>query len=303
MNPDLMTTRLAGIFPAVWTPTDRSGNLLVPEIRANLDFLKRRGVHGFMALGSTGEFPLLEPKTRRHVLEEVAGAAGSLPVVANISDVRPQAVVELGKVARQVGASAVAVLPPYFYHVSQCDLVEFFLRAADAAELPLVLYNFPERTGIRIELATIAAVVARTPVVAVKQSGDEFEYHRPLVKLAREKNFVVLTGADARLSEALDLGVCGSITGMANAVPELLLEIFSAFEADTSKRAVAAAERMKVLGARLNSIWFPLNISALMKARDLSVGEPKEVISPSTQQRYGELVEELRSLFREWKLG
>src|SRR5438477_6907073 len=167
-----MANRLAGIFPGVWTPTGRSGNLLVSKLRANLAFLKRHGVHGFMALGSTGEFPLLEPRVRRHVLEEVAGAADSLPVVANISDVRPKVVTELGKFARQIGASAVAVLPPHFYHVSQCDLVEFFLRAADAAELPLVLYNFPERTGIRIELDTIAAVAARARVAAVKHSGD-----------------------------------------------------------------------------------------------------------------------------------
>jgi dihydrodipicolinate synthase/N-acetylneuraminate lyase len=137
----------------------------------------------------------------------------------------------------------------------------------------------------------------------VKQSGDDFGDHVPLVKLARSKNFVVLTGADARLKEALDLGVCGSITGMANAVPDLMVPIFSAFQAGEPKEPGVAAERMKILGTLLDKIWFPLNISALMRARDLPVGEPKEVISPETDQRCGKLIEELRSLFKEWKLG
>ncbi len=297
-----MANRLAGILPAVWTPTDSSGNLLVTEIRANLEFLKRHGVHGFMALGSTGEFPLMELNTRRRVVEEIVGAAGRLPVVVNISDIRPKAVIELGKFARKTGSSAVAVLPPFFYHVSQSDLAEFFLRAADAAELPLVLYNFPERTGIRIELETIAAVAERTAVAAVKQSGDDFEYHLPLVSLSRENNFVILTGADTRLSEALDIGVSGSISGMSNAVPQLLVEVFSTHQSGTPAVARLAAERMKALGALMSTMWFPLNISALMAARSLPVGEPKEVIAPMTYQRYGKLVEDFRGLFREWHL-
>src|SRR5439155_129982 len=138
------------------------------------------------------------------VLEEIVGAAGALPVVANISDIRLRVVVELAKFARQVGAVAVAVLPPCFYHVAQADLVEFFQRAADAAELPLVLYNFPERTGIRVELETIAAVAERAPVAAVKQSGDDFDYHLPLIKLGRQRSIEV-TLACKRLFEEWNL--------------------------------------------------------------------------------------------------
>jgi 4-hydroxy-tetrahydrodipicolinate synthase len=298
-----MTHRLAGVFPAVWTPTDPACSLLISELRANLDFLKSHGVHGFMALGSTGEFPLLDPRTRRQVLEEIAAAAGALPVVANISDVRPAVVEELGRVARQIGAAAIAVLPPYFYHVSQSDLVEFFVRAADTAELPLVLYNFPERTGIRIELETIAAVAERTQVAAVKHSGDDFAYHAPLVKLGREKNFVVFTGADTSLSEALALGACGTISGIGNALPDMLGQIFLAHQNGAADQARVPAQRMKRVGELLNRLWFPLNISALMTARGLAVGQAKEIISPATRERHAQLVEELKALFQQWNLS
>ncbi len=297
-----MSGALAGIFPAVWTPTDADGRLLTSALEANLKFLKQAGVHGFMSLGSTGEFPLLEVKMRQQVLETTLACADGLPVVANISDVRPKVVQDLGRFARQAGARAVAVLPPGFFKVAQSDLVEFFVRAAEASELPVVLYNFPERVGMRIELETVAAVADRVPVVGFKQSGDEFGYHEPVVKLGREKGFVVFTGADTRLAEALGLGARGAITGMANAVPELMVEIFSACNAGTPEKAGLATERMKWLGPIIDSLWFPLNISALMKARGLEVGVPKEVVSRESMTCHDELVNRFAAVFREWRL-
>ena len=80
-------------------------------------------------------------------------------------------------------------------------MLEFFLRAAEAVDLPFCLYNFPELTGNRIGLETIAAFAERAPMAAIKQSGAEFAYHRPLIRLGHEKGFTVFSGADARLPE------------------------------------------------------------------------------------------------------
>jgi 4-hydroxy-tetrahydrodipicolinate synthase len=297
-----MTKLLTGIFPAVWTPTDKDGNLMVAELRSHLEFLKRGGVHGFMALGSTGEFPFLEVSTRRRVLEEITTAAGSLPVVGNISDIRPAVVAELGRFCRQIGTAAVAILPPWFYRMNQSDLVEFFVRAADAAQLPVVLYNFPERTGHRIELETVSAVADRVPVIGFKQSGGEFEYHRALTRLGGERKFVVFTGADTRLREAYGIGARGSISGMANAVPELMTEIFKHCEAGTPDLADLATARMKALEPLVDTLWFPYNMAALMAARGLPVGEPKEIVSEESRRTYARLVEQAGALLREWKL-
>src|SRR5947208_1685974 len=88
-----------------------------------------------------------------------------------------------GQFARASSADAVALLPPHFYPLAQADLVEFFVRAGEAADLPVFLYNFPERTGNRISLETIGSVADRVRLAGVNQSGGEFEYHRALVEL------------------------------------------------------------------------------------------------------------------------
>jgi 4-hydroxy-tetrahydrodipicolinate synthase len=288
-----------GVFCALWTPTDAEGQLLESTLAANLEVLKRSRLQGLLALGSTGEFLHLDSAGRQRVMAQVAEWSGGLRLIANISDIRPTVVAELGRCARRLSAQAVSLLPPYFFPVAQADLVEFFVRGAEAAGLPLFLYNFPERTGNRIALESIAAVAERVPLAGVKQSGNEFSYHRELVALGREKGFVVLTGADTRLPEARAMGVSGCVSGLANAVPELVRDAWAGSQSESEN---AAAERLAELGQRIQTVRFPVDVAAAMEARGLGTGEFKSVLSESTRRAYRSLVSELRNLFRQWKL-
>jgi 4-hydroxy-tetrahydrodipicolinate synthase len=297
-----MATKWEGVFCALWTPTDENGRLLRGELKSGLDFLRQKKVHGLLPLGSTGEFLHLDLPARKKFLEEVMLQADGLRVLANISDIRPGVVAELGRFAREVGAEAVSILPPYFFPVAQADLVEFFVRAGEAAQIPVFLYNFPERTGNRIALETIATVADRIPLAGIKQSGGEFEYHRALVQLGRERNFVVFTGSDTRLPEAMALGVTGCVSGLSNAVPEYVLEIFHAVQAGEPGRAAAAMERMRTIDALVEQLEFPLNVAAIMEARGFSPGHPKSLVAAQTRVRYQKLVGDFRQLFLDWKL-
>ncbi|MBI2497234.1 MAG: dihydrodipicolinate synthase family protein [Opitutae bacterium] len=124
-----------GILAALWLPTDASGRLLRAGLARHLGFLKSHGVHGVLALGSTGEFPRFELGQRKRMLATIAELAAPLPVIANISDIRPKAVAELGGFARKLGLPGVAIMPPGFYPSSQADLLAHFLHAADRSGL------------------------------------------------------------------------------------------------------------------------------------------------------------------------
>ena len=158
-----MSLPTAGILVALWTPTDAAGRVVESGLAANLAFLRGHGVHGLMVLGSTGEFVRLSLATRLEFIELVRRHAGDWPAMVNISDVQPAAVTVLGQRARELGFPSVAMLSPWFYPLAQADLAEFFIRQTTAVGLPLFLYNFPERTGNRIALETVAAVADRVP--------------------------------------------------------------------------------------------------------------------------------------------
>lgn len=291
-----------GIFAALAIPTDAEGRVMRPALTEHLDWLRARGVHGVLALGSTGEFPYFTVKERKAILGVVAELAAPLPVIANISDIRPQAVAELGRFARRLELPGVAIVPPYFYPVSDADQLAFFEHVAEAAQLPVMLYNFPELTGNRIAIETVAAFAERQPMAAIKQSGGEFSYHEALIALGREKNFAVFSGADTRLPEAFGLGAAGCIGGLVNFVPEDMVTIFNLCRKGEPGDPEPPRARLSEVGQWLDRLTFPLNVAAGMEARGLHPGHPKAIVSPASAARYGEIVAGLRACFERWGL-
>lgn len=291
-----------GIFSAQWIPTDASGRIDRASLASHLDFEKRAGIHGVLALGSTGEFPHFTVDERKRTLELIAELAAPLTVFANITDIRPHAAIELGRCAKSLGMAAVALMPPVFYPVSQADMLAYFLHVADAVGLPVMLYNFPELTGKRIDLPTISAFADRAPMIAIKQSGGEFEYHKELIALGREKHFVVLSGSDTRLPEVFEMGGAGCTGGLVNIVPELMVHIYRVCAEGMPGDASFAAERMREVGRVIDQLTFPLNVAAGLEARGLNPGAPKTIVSAESRALYTKIVREFRALFAEWGL-
>ena len=300
-----MTTPAApsGIFSAQWIPTDALGRVDRASLAAHIEFERRAGISGVLALGSTGEFPFFTLDERKSVLATVAELAAPLPVFANISDVRPRVAIELGLHAKSLGLPVVALMPPMYYPVSQADVLAYFLHVADAVGLPVMLYNFPELAGKRIEPATIAAFAERAPMIAIKQSGGDFEYHRELIALGREKGFVVMSGADTRLPEAFALGAAGAIGGLVNIAPELMVLIDGVCRRGEAGDLAMAAETMREIGRILDQLTFPLNVAAGLEARGFDPGAPKSVVSAESRALYVKIVAEVAELLERRGLG
>lgn len=305
--------RPSGIYSAQWLPTDSAGRLDRASLAAHIDFEKRAGISGLLGLGSTGEFPHFSPEERKHALATIAELAAPLPVIANITDIRPRVAVELGRFAKTLGLPAVALMPPPFFPMSQDDVLAHFLHVAEAVDLPVMLYNFPELAGKRIDLATVAAFADRAPMCAIKQSGGEFAYHRDLIALGREKNYAVMSGADTRLPEVFALGAAGCTGGLVNIVPELMVEIYHACGGSGAPRAtkpdaerqahLVAAARMVELGRVIDQLAFPPNVAAGLAARGFVPGVSKCILSPVSRALYAKIESDLRALFIQWGLA
>ncbi|MCR6630399.1 MAG: dihydrodipicolinate synthase family protein [Magnetospirillum sp.] len=291
-----------GILAALWLPTDASGNLLHAELAAHIEFLKRAGVYGILALGSTGEFPFMDVNQRKRALTVVAELAAPLPVIANISDINPRVVSELGRTARELGLPAVAIMPPGFFPSTQDDALAHFLNAAESSQLPTFLYNFPELIGTRIAIETVAAFADRANMAGIKQSGGEFAYHKELIALGREKNFVVFSGADTRLPEVFGLGAAGCIGGIVNIAPELMVQIYRICHEGAAGDVSVPFTRMQEIGKIIDRLPFSLNVAAGVQARGYSPGVLKQAVSPRSAELSAGIVRDLRAKFAEWNL-
>lgn len=291
-----------GIYSAQWIPVDAAGALRRDRLAEHVAFQKKAGIAGILGLGSTGEFVHFSVEERCRVLEALAELAAPLPVIANITDIRPRAAIELGRCAKRLGLPAVALMPPMFYPMSQADVLAYFLRVAEAVDLPVMLYNFPELTGKRIDLQTVAAFASVMPMCAIKQSGGEFAYHRELIALGREKGYVVMSGADTRLTEVFALGAAGCTGGLVNIVPELMVDIHRCCAAGRPQDAALSASRMTELGRVIDQLAFPPNVAAGLVARGFDPGASKSVLSEQSVKLSSKIASELRALFVQWGL-
>lgn len=294
--------RPKGIYSALWIPTDEAGRIDRAALAALIEFERGHGIHGILALGSTGEFPQFSIEERKVALRSVLELSRGLPVMANITDIRPRAAVELGRFAKEVGAVAVALMPPMFYPVSPADQLAYFLHVAERVDLPVMLYNFPELTGKRIELNVVSDFADRAMMCGIKQSGAEFNYHRELISLGKVKNFSVMSGADTRLPEVFSMGAVGAIGGLVNIVPEWMVSLhrMGAEEQPGDTRKLAAA--MVEVGRIVDQLTFPLNVAAGIDARGFCPGAPKMIVSEESRALYGKVVSDLRALFLRMKV-
>ena len=218
--------RFPGIIPAVTTPFDSRGEVDTDGLAANVRFLLDAGVHGIVGTGTMGEAGSLDVAERRLVLETVAEAVdGSVPVIAGVSSGTAATSIALARDAAAAGAGAIMLLPPLGYRADAAELEAFYSAVADAAGLPVMLYNNPEAGGVDLPAPAIAAIAERVAgVVAVKEcSGD---VRRIPALLAAAPGLEVLVGGDDWALEGFCAGATGWVSGVADVAPRECVALY-----------------------------------------------------------------------------
>jgi 4-hydroxy-tetrahydrodipicolinate synthase len=247
-------TVLEGVIVALITPVDADGRVDHEALRRLVEQLVNRGVTGISPLGSTGEGYSLGLEQRLAVVDTVARAVpGGMPVIPGVfAPYHEQAVDEIAAYA-EMGATTVLAAPPSYYPLSAAEQETYFARLADAAPLPLVLYNIPRFTKIRIAPAVAAALAAHPRIAGLKDSGGDLGYGTELLDAVAVAgsgaDFSVLTGIDSLLVAYMLAGARGTICASANLVPELVTATYETVRAGKLEEAVRHEARLRAVNA------------------------------------------------------
>lgn len=212
--------RFPGVIPAVTTPFDDRGAVDVAALEGNLAWLLEAGVHGLVGTGTMGEAGSLSAAERRQVIETVVKtAAGAVPVVAGVSAGTAAAAVEHADAAAAAGAVALMLLPPLGYRGDEREVELFYESVARSIDLPIMLYNNPEASGVDLAPDLIVSLGERIPsIVAVKEcSGDARRI--PAILNASAGELEVLVGGDDWPLEGFCAGATGWVSGVAVVAP------------------------------------------------------------------------------------
>ena len=207
-----------GVLPALITPFTEDGSAVeTGSLEAIVERLIGAGVGGLVPGGSTGEFTTLSHAERRQVVEVTVGAAaGRVPVVAGTGALSTRETVQLSVHAERAGAAAVMIVPPFYDALSWRELLAHYSAVADAISVPIMYYNLPSVTGVKLSAAQFRELEA-VGVSCLKDTGGDAVAASELIQTDGP---TLLNGWDTLTFAALAAGVRAVVWGTASILPE-----------------------------------------------------------------------------------
>lgn len=233
-----MVTDLRRVFSALVSPT-RADDSLDLDVMADLvEEQLARGVEGFYCCGSSGEALLLSLAERREIVELVTEkVAGRVPVIAHVGTVSTAQTIGLARAAEAAGASAISMVPPYYYAFTPREIEQYYRDVIEAVTVPVLLYNIPQFTRVAFSKANASSLLAHERVVGMKHTDHDLFALERLVEGFPDKTFV--NGFDEQYLASLVVGATATIGTTVNIQPELFLRVrdrFAAGDIDGARR-------------------------------------------------------------------
>ncbi|MDN8602037.1 N-acetylneuraminate lyase [Citrobacter enshiensis] len=206
-----MASNLRGVMPALLTPFDAQQKIDKDSLRRLVRFNIEQGIDGVYVGGSTGEAFVQSLAEREEVLEIVAEEGkGKITLIAHVGCVSTAESQQLAAAASRYGFDAVSAVTPFYYPFSfeeHCDHYRAIIDSADG--LPMVVYNIPALSGVKLTLDQINTLVTLPGVGALKQtSGDLYQMEQ--IRRAHP-DLVLYNGYDEIFASGLMAGADGGI--------------------------------------------------------------------------------------------
>ncbi len=292
----MKNTIFKGMATAIVTPMQADLSVDYEALGRLIDFQLASGINALVAVGTTGESATLEPWEQQEVIRfTVERVAGRVPVIAGVGTNNTAHVLENVKYACQAGADALLVVTPYYNKATQNGLIAHFTAVADAAAVPVILYNVPGRTGCNIQSATVAKLAEHPNIVAIKEASGNMAQVVDIFARCGDK-IDVYSGEDGMTVPMMSMGGVGTISVLSNVVPREAVAMTDA--ALAGDYATAAAWQCKLLPL-VNALFSEVNpIPAKAAVSAMGFGEEhlRMPLTPMEDATRAKLLEEMRKL-------
>jgi len=246
--------KLHGIFAPLTTPFATDGSVSFAHLRENIKRYNQTGLAGYAINGSTSESVLLRWDEVYSVWEAAREASAPNKILIAGSGAESTAeTIEHTNRAASLGYAVALVRTPSFYKPAMSEevLAEHYLRVADSARIPVMVYSVPVFTHVTVETSLIARVSKHPNIIGMKDSSGDVQGIADVIAAAPTE-FQTLVGSASTLYESLEKGAVGAILALACAFPELCVEIYEASRAGDSGKAHSLAQQLvapaKMLG-------------------------------------------------------
>jgi 4-hydroxy-2-oxoglutarate aldolase len=274
--------KLSGVFAPVVTPF-RSDEVSLDNLRFNLKKLNETELAGYLALGSNGEFRSLTDTEQKQVLEVFAEEKGDKVIMVGTGCESTKQTIEKSKLAGEMGFDYASILTPCYFpkQIDGNALRRHYERIADSIDIPVLLYNAPGFTGMRIPPQTIMELSKHPNIVGMKDSSPEGPA-RLLARLDPAEDFHVLAGSANFMYPCLHLGASGGVVSVANFVPCPCTYLYQLFTEGRYDEAKELNSRISRLNQAISGVWGVAGVKAAMNISGFRGGHPRHPLAAVT---------------------
>ena len=250
--------------------------------------------NNIMCAGTNGDFSALTHGEKIKLLEEVVDeVGGKVDVIVNAGMPATFETLQLAKEFDRIGVTGIAVITPFFIACTQDGLIRHFSTVADAVDTPVYLYDIPARTQNHIEPETARKLAAHGNIAGIKDSGGAQETLAAYLQVSQDvKGFDVYSGPDHLVLWSLQNGAAGCISGLGNAMPNVLAGIVGGFNSGNIEEAQRQQELYTAFRTDLYAHGFPpAMVKRALYLQDSSVGasrQPALLSDPEQDARIGD---------------
>jgi dihydrodipicolinate synthase/N-acetylneuraminate lyase len=286
-----------GVWAAAVTPHRRHGfEADYAGMLELVDKLGRSGIDGIVLLGSTGEFLHIQPAERQRLVH-LAVKRSRVPIIVGVGHSTLDAAIQLGEAAVNSNVAGLLLMPPYFYRYSEDQVMEFYrlFSLAIGGALPILIYNIPAFAN-PISTPMARDLLLSGEFAGIKDSSGDPAFFDSLAELRRTLPFTLLCGNDRLIAHAHQAGSDGIVSGVASAVPELIVALDRALDQRDELRAAELQQHLATFIDWIEQFPVPVGISAVVEWRGLQVG-PAAIPLTGPQD---DALEQFKTWFKGW---
>lgn len=284
-----------GVGVALVTPMTEDG-INFDEYGKLLDYVIDGGVDAVIVGGTTGEpSTMTEEESLQLFRFAVKHVNHRVPVIIGTGSNNTQSAIKMSKLAEAEGADGLLIVTPYYNKCTQAGLLAHFTAIADSVNVPIMMYNVPLRTGVRIAPSTALKLSEHKNIVAIKDASENIDELLAMCRVCGSK-LDIYSGNDSYTTFLMALGAVGVISVVGNVCPSEMKEITNAcFKGDY----VTAREKAFKLDPLAKALFMEVNPIPTKKALEyigIKAGKPRlplTEMSPTNAEKLRNVMKDL----------
>jgi 4-hydroxy-tetrahydrodipicolinate synthase len=295
-----MALKLKGIIPPILTPFDEKGEVDLTRLETFANFLKPH-VQGFYVCGSYGSGVLMSVEERKRVFEALSGYAdGTFELVAHVGTTTLRDSITLAQHAEENHAVAVAAVPPFYFKYNDEALFGFFHDLIHSVNIPVYVYDNPGATGNLLSPELINRL-ADAGLHGVKDSTFDISKTYLVMRKVEKPGFDVVIGSESLFLPAYMLGSRACISGLANAMPELMQRLFRAADSGDFGQAAELQRQVLLMWDILHYGPSTSTAYAMLQVRGVDIGYPRRPFVPTGKELFQKIEAAMKHSESIWK--